>query len=119
MKSRRRVLVGLVALGLLAMTSFLIACDKGPETDVNIRIVISHRWDDPPSFRGIDPKGREYDVFLTDTTEINSGTDQQFTWDDIIQGDDLNMWVNKIPKDPEPYPPHYEAVRLDIAPTTR
>ena len=120
MKIRHRLLGALLILGLLVMTSSLVACDKGPETDLYLRrVVISKRWDDPPSFRAIDPQGREYDIFVTDTTEINSGTDEQFTWDDIILGDDLKIWMNEIPKDPEPDPAHYAAIRIDIAPTTR
>jgi len=119
--NRRSLLVPLFLLGLLVLASFLVGCGKrGPQADLYlVRVVISARWKDPPSFRAIDPQGREYDFFVTDKTEINSGTHEKFTFKDIILGDDLTIWANKIPLDPEPDPAHYEVVRMDIAPTTR
>jgi hypothetical protein len=120
MSSRRGLLVLVVALGFLTLASFVVACKQGPEVDLHLkRVIISARWDDPPSFRAIDPQGREYDFFVTEKTEINSGTDEKFTWKDIILGDDLEIWANKIPMNPEPDPAHYEVVRIDIAPTAR
>ena len=116
MDIRRSILIVLV-LGLLLASGFLLGCEKGPETDLTLRVVISARWDDPPRLRGIDPQGREYIIFVKDTTEINSGEASAFAWDDIILGDDLKVWINLV--DPDPDPPHYDAVRMDIAPTTR
>ena len=70
-------------------------------------------WDDPPSFRGIAETGREYDVFVTDKTKIDAGTDEQLTWDDLKRGDFVKVWLNRISKNPEPDPAHYEAIRID------
>ena len=120
MSVRRGLLVPVIALGFLILASSLVACSKGPEADLHLqRVIISARWDDPPSFRAIDPQGREYDFFVTEKSEIKSGSHETFTWKDIILGDDLEIWANKIPVDPEPDPAHYEVVRLDIAPTAR
>ncbi len=120
MSMRRRLLISVIALGLLILASSLVACDQGPKAEMHLkRVIISARWDDPPSFRAIDPQGREYDFFVTDKTEINSGSSETFTWKDIILGDDLEIWANKIPLSPEPDPAHYDVIRLDVAPTTR
>lgn len=120
MTFRRGLLIVLTGLGLLTLASILMACDKGPETDLYLsRVVISFRWEDPPRFRGIDPKGKEYLFYVTDETEIKSSREETVTWDDIILGDDLSVWANKVAEPSgEPYD-EYTAVRMDIAPTTR
>jgi len=120
MSRRRRLVFSAVVLLALLLPALLAACDKGPEADLHLkRVIISIRRDDPPSFRAIDPQGREYDFFVTDKTEIDSGQAEQFTWEDIILGDDLEIWANKIEVSPEPEYPHYEVVRIVVAPTTR
>ena len=108
-----------VVLVLLVAMSFLAACDQGPECDVKVRVVIRDRWDDPPRLEAMDPKGNWYEVYITDSTIINSGQAEDFAWSDIIQGDDVDLWLNEIDKDKGYKPKHYVALRLDIAPTTR
>ena len=120
MTFRRSLLTLLAVVGLLLLASTLLACDKGPETDLYLsRIVISFRWDDPPRFRAIAPKGKEYLIYVTDETEIRSSTEEQITWDDIILGDDLAIWANKVAEPSGDLYEEYIAVRMDIAPTTR
>lgn len=120
MRRHRPFLVPCLVLVALALSGLLVACDKGPEADLHLaRVVVSVRWEDPPSFRAIDPQGREYDFFVDADTVINSGQAEQFTFDDIILGDDLEIWADEIPTTPEPEYPHYRVVRIDVAPTTR
>ena len=69
MKGRGGLWIWLVVVGLLIATNSLIACDTGPETDLVLRLVVTIRWDDPPSFRGISATGEEYDVFVTEKTK--------------------------------------------------
>ena len=121
MRRRRGLLVLLCAVLAVTLGTFLVACAaKGPEADLHLRrVIITYRWDDPPSFRAIDPQGNEYDFFVTPETIIKSGQAADFAWADLILGDDLEIWANKIPVTPEPEFPHYQVVRIDIAPTTR
>jgi hypothetical protein len=101
MSRRRGLIVPAIILLALLLPTLLAACAKGPETDLHLkRVIISSRWNDPPSFRAIDPQGREYDFFVTDKTEINSGQAEKFTWEDVILGDDLEIWANKIEVNP-------------------
>ena len=121
MRRYRGLLIPICVLLALALGTFLVACDKGPETDIYLsRVVISFRWEDPPRFRGIDgKKGKEYLFYVTDETEIRSSQEEAVTWDDIILGDDLAIWANKVAEPSgEPYE-EYTVVRMDIAPTTR
>lgn len=121
MSSRGGLLMPFIIVGVLLLASTLVACDKGPETDLYLnRVVISFRWDDdPPRFRGIDPKGKEYLIYVTDETEINSSQEEAIRWDDIILGDDLAVWANKVAEPSGELYEEYTAVRMDIAPTTR
>jgi len=119
MTVRRCFGVVLGALGLLVVMSLLVACDKGPDAEVTVRVVIRERWDDPPRFEAMDPKGNWYMVYVDESTIINSGQADEFAWTDIIQGDDVDLWLNEIGKDEGHKPKHYIALRLDIAPTTR
>ncbi len=120
MSRRRGLIVPVVILLTLLLPALLAACSKGPQADLHLkRVIISIRRENPPSFRAIDPQGHEYDFYVTDKTEINSGQAEKFTWADIILGDDLEIWANKKPVTPEPEIPQYDAVRIDIAPTTR
>jgi hypothetical protein len=117
-----RVRFVVIVLALLFVSSLVVACggDKGPEAEIQkLRVLVTGRWPETLSFRGLDFKGKEYDVFITDKTIINSGTTEEFKFASIMLGDELDLWLNKLPKSPEPVPPQYEAVQINIAPTTR
>jgi hypothetical protein len=107
----------LVVVALAA--GFVVGCDKGPEAEVKVRVLVTHLFPDTMGFRGLAFDGKEYDFFITEKTVIKSDTDEVYTYKDIIRGDELDLWLNKIPKSPEPDPPQYEAVQIRVAPTTR
>jgi len=122
MRVRRVGLVLFATMVLVILASGLVGCKKkGPEADLYLsRVVISFRWkDDPPRFRGIDPKGKEYLFYVTDDTEIRSSQEKEITWDDIILGDDLSVWANKRAEQSGGLYEEYTVIRMDIAPTTR
>ena len=110
-----------IVLALLFIISLVVACgNKGPQAEIQkLRVLVTGRWPETMSFRGLDFEGNEYDVFITDKTIINSGTSEAFTFAQIILGDELDLWLNKLPKTPDPDPLQYEAVQINIAPTTR
>ncbi|MFH1084240.1 MAG: hypothetical protein V1772_00555 [Chloroflexota bacterium] len=109
-----------LALVLALAAGLLVGCSKGPEAEIkNLRVLVTHLFPDTTSFRGLAFDGKEYDFFITEKTVIKSDTDQVYTYKDIILGDELDLWLNKIPKSPEPDPLQYDAVQVKIAPTTR
>ncbi len=116
---KSRTMLWLVVVLAIAV-SLAAGCKSGPEAEIkNLRVLVTHRFPETASFRGLAFDGKEYDVYITDKTIIDSGTDQAFSFDDIILGDELDLWVNQIPENPAPTPLHYEAVQIKIAPTTR
>jgi hypothetical protein len=117
----RTVRVFLLVLVVALSASVLSGCGaKGPEAEIkNLRVLVTGLFPETTAFRGLAYDGKEYDVFVTDKTIIDSGDEKGYTYKSIILGDELDLWLNKIPMSPEPDPLHYEAVQIKVAPTTR
>ena len=109
-----------LVLVLALSVGAIVGCSKGPETEIkDLRVLVTHPFPETRSFRGLAFDGKQYDIFVTENTVIVSDTEEPYTYESIIRGDELDVWLNKIPKSPEPDPAHYEALQIRVAPTTR
>jgi hypothetical protein len=128
----------LVVLGLVLLLGLLAACEKGPkgpEAEVTVRAVVGRIWrdDDPVRFEVMDSVGNRYEVYVNESTIVNSEIDTgfqgettgwkddsgEFAWSDLRQGYEMDLWLNEIDKDKGHKPKHYIALRIDISATPR
>mgnify|MGYP001037532315 CR=1 FL=1 len=135
MRISRRLLV---VLGLLLLVGLLAACEKGPEgpeAEVTARAVVGRVWRNevPVRFEVMDSVGNRYEVYVNESTIVNSEIDtgfkgettgwkkdsEAFQWSDLRQGYEMDLWLNEIDKDKGYKPKHYIALRIDISATPR
>ncbi len=128
MTFRRHLGVVLGILGLLVVMSLLVACDKGPECELKARAIVNHVWydHDPLRFEAYDSVGNRYEIYVDESTIVNSGAatefggeTKEFEWSDFRVHLQVDMWLDEIDKDKGHEPKHYIALRLDISSTPR